>query len=131
AASPRRAKVADRCCWRAASTLTANAPCALIASSVTLGRSKQTRTSGGSSDSEVTALAVVPTGSPFGPTDVTMVTPVANWPMACRKSAAATSRRAGSVVVAGAPKTPALLLSRQTSQNHPQTLAELLRHFPI
>ena len=82
AARPRRAKLADRCCWRAASTLTANAPCAAIASSVTLARSKQTRISGGSRDSELTALAVVPTGSPTGPTEVTTVTPVAKWPMA-------------------------------------------------
>jgi len=48
-----------------------------MARSVRLPRSKQTRMSGGSSDSEVTALAVVPTGAPSAPIDVTTVTPVA------------------------------------------------------
>lgn len=55
-----------------------------MAWSVALARSKQTSTSGGSSDSEVTVLAVVPTGSPSSPTDVTTVTPVAKRPIACR-----------------------------------------------
>ena len=47
--------------------------------------------SGGASDSEVTALAVVPTGAPSAPTDVTTVTPVAKWPKALRNCAAGTS----------------------------------------
>ena len=72
------------------STFTANEPCPRIARSVRLPRSKQTSTSGGSSDSEVTALAVVPTGLPSAPSEVTIVTPVAKWPMAWRNSAAET-----------------------------------------
>src|SRR5580693_10205795 len=91
AARPRRAKLVDRCCCRAPSTLTANAPCARTDSRVLLDNSKQTRISGGSSDSELTALAVVPTGWPSASTVVTMVTPVAKWPIACQKSAADTS----------------------------------------
>jgi hypothetical protein len=62
-----------------------------MARSVVLPRSKQTRMSGGSSDSEVTALAVVPTGVPSAPIDVITVTPVAKWPMASRNSVAGTS----------------------------------------
>jgi len=58
---------------------------------VRLARSKQTSTSGGSSDSEVTALAVVPTGSPSAPIEVTTVTPVAKWSIAWRNSEAVTS----------------------------------------
>ena len=65
----------------------ANAPWERIAASVRLDRSKQTRMSGGSRDSEQTALAVVPTGSPSGPTEVTIVTPVAKCPTAWRNSA--------------------------------------------
>ena len=86
AARPRRAKLADR--WRcgAASTFTTNAPCPRIARRVRLPRSKQTSTSGGFSDRELTALAVVPTGSPSSSIDVTTVTPVAKWPIACRNS---------------------------------------------
>jgi len=91
AASPRRAKPADRCSCPAASTFTTDAPCPRMARSVRLPRSKQTRMSGGSSDSEVTALAVVPTGAPSAPIDVTTVTPVAKWPMASRNSVAGTS----------------------------------------
>ncbi len=86
AASPRRAKFAESSCCGADSTFTTNAPWLRIASRVRLFRSKQTRMSGGSSDSELTALAVVPTGSPSGPTEVTTVTPVAKWPMARRNS---------------------------------------------
>jgi hypothetical protein len=77
AATPRRAKLADRCRWGAASTLTTNAPCERTASSVRLSRSKHTSTSGGSSERELTALAVVPTGWPSAAMDVTTVTPVA------------------------------------------------------
>jgi hypothetical protein len=70
---------------------TTNAPCPRIACRVRLPRSKQTRTSGGSSDSELTALAVVPTGWPSAPRDVMTVTPVAKCPMAFRNSAPVTS----------------------------------------
>ena len=104
AASPRRAKFADKCRCAAASTFTANAPCPRIARSVWLPRSKQARTSGGSSDSAVTALAVVPTGLPSVPRDVITVTPVANWPMACRNWAAETS-------VPGTPPTAVMIRS--------------------
>ena len=62
-----------------------------MASSVALARSKQTSTSGGSRDSDETALAVVPTGSPPGPTEVMTVTPVAKWPMACLNSSPLTA----------------------------------------
>ena len=65
-------------------------------SRVRLDRSKQTRISGGSRDSELTALAVVPTGWPSASTEVTTVTPVAKWPIAWRKSAADTSVSLGS-----------------------------------
>src|SRR5690242_15562153 len=90
AANPRRAKFLDRCCCGAESTFTTNAPWPRIAFSVMLPRSKQTRTSGGVSDSEVTALAVVPTGWPSASTEVTTVTPVAKCPIASRNSAADT-----------------------------------------
>src|ERR1700722_5454594 len=85
---PRRCRTPSQ---RAASTLTANAPWARTDCSVRLDRSKQTRISGGSRESELTALAVVPTGWPSGSTEVTTVTPVAKWPIACRKSAPDTS----------------------------------------
>src|SRR6185369_3374107 len=41
---------------------------------------------GGSSDAELKELTVAPTRSPFGPHAVTIVTPVANWPRALRKT---------------------------------------------
>jgi hypothetical protein len=72
-ARPPRAKLADRR-WRAPSTLTANEPWLRTACKVALARPKQTRMSGGSSESEVTALALVPTGSPSSPADLTTVT---------------------------------------------------------
>ena len=62
-----------------------------IARNVALPRSKQASTSGGSRDSDATALAVVPTGEPLESTDVITVTPVAKCPMASRSSAADTS----------------------------------------
>ena len=46
---------------------------------------KQTIISGGSSESDVTALAVIPLG-PSGPSDVTTQTPVAKRPQASRNS---------------------------------------------
>ena len=54
------------------------------AASVRELRSKQTTTSGGSSDSEATALAVIPDG-PSGPKLVIAVTPVAKRPQTSRK----------------------------------------------
>src|SRR5450631_4005297 len=102
AANPRRAKFLDSCCCGAASTFTTNAPCPRIAARVRLPRSKQTRTSGGSSDSEVTALAVVPTGWPSASTDVTTVTPVAKRPIASRNSAADTPGAAATSVALAA-----------------------------
>jgi hypothetical protein len=80
--------------------LTTNAPWLRIACRVALLRSKQTNSSGGSSDSDVTALAVVPTGSPSSPIEVMTVTPVAKCPMASRNSTAETP---------GAPGTAASL----------------------
>src|SRR5579863_7995072 len=99
-ARPRLAKLADRWRCRWPSTLTTNAPWLRTARRVALLRSKQTSSSGGSSDSDVTALAVVPTGSPSSPIEVTTVTPVAKCPMASRNSTAETP---------GAPATPASL----------------------
>jgi hypothetical protein len=46
-----------------------------------LWRATHASTTGGSSDSEVIALAVVPTGRPSASSDVTTATPVAKWPM--------------------------------------------------
>lgn len=46
--------------------------------------------SGGSSDTELNELAVIPTGSPRGPTAVTMVIPVAKQPSASLNSAGST-----------------------------------------
>ena len=51
--------------------------------------------SGGSRDSELTALAVVPTGRPSGATEVTTVTPVAKWPTARRNSSLVMSTSVG------------------------------------
>ena len=51
---------------------------------MTASRPTQTSTSGGSSDTEVKELAVMPCGS--SPPTVTTVTPVANGPNACRSS---------------------------------------------
>jgi len=101
AARPRRAKLVDRCSCGAASTFTTNAPCPRMARRVRLPRSKQTSTSGGSSDSELTALAVVPTGSPSSSIDVTIVTPVAKWPIACRNSDELTSAGDSSTAAIG------------------------------
>jgi hypothetical protein len=50
----------------------------------------QTRTSGGSSDTEVIALAVLPNGVSFTSVAPTTATPVAKWPIAVRNRAAGT-----------------------------------------
>src|ERR1700694_3879678 len=60
-------------------------------------RLRHQRINGGSSDTEVNELAVVPTGSPSARTAVTTVTPVANVPQTSRSSPAAAD-----VVVCGA-----------------------------
>ena len=52
-------------------------------SSVREPRLKQTSSSSGSSDSDVTAFVVMPAG-PSGPVVVTIVTPVAKWPIVSR-----------------------------------------------
>jgi hypothetical protein len=49
-----------------------------------LGQAPQNH--GGSSETELKLLAVIPTGSPFSARVVTMVTPVPNMPRARRKS---------------------------------------------
>ena len=49
-------------------------------------RARQTSSSGGSSESELTALAVVPVGRPAASRVVTSVTPVANRPIPCRRA---------------------------------------------
>ena len=59
----------------APSTLTPKAPLERTISSVREPRSRQATISGGSSESEVTALAVAPAG-PCGPAVVTIVTAV-------------------------------------------------------
>jgi hypothetical protein len=64
--------------------LIANAQCERIAASVWLDRSRQTSRSGGDSDTELTALTVVPTGAPSDAREVTTVTPVAKCPSAWR-----------------------------------------------
>jgi hypothetical protein len=49
--------------------------------------SRQSRTRGGSSETEAKAFAVKPAGVPSAARVVTTVTPVANWAQARRKSA--------------------------------------------
>ena len=69
---------------------------ARIGSRVKELRARQASTSGGRSETEEIAFAVVPTGEPSGSRAVTTVTPVAKWPI--------TSRIAGPVRRAGAPR---------------------------
>ncbi len=63
--------------------LTQNAPDLSSAACVSLVLFRQTSTIGGSSDRELTALAVVPTGAPSTAVVIT-VTPLANRPMTSR-----------------------------------------------
>ena len=58
-------------------------PASRTAGSVRDVLSKQTSSSGGSSDTEVMALVVRPEG-PSGPAHATTATPVAKWPMTSR-----------------------------------------------
>lgn len=60
-------------------------PLSLIVGQVLDDLAGQTRTSGGSSDAEVTEFAAIPTG-PFGPKAVTTVTPVGRHAKTRRKS---------------------------------------------
>ena len=53
-----------------------------MAAKLAAERAMQTNTSGGSSDTDVNALAVIPTGCPSVPVVVTIVTPVRKWPSA-------------------------------------------------
>src|SRR4051794_21351274 len=78
------AKRRARCSWPAASTLTPKRPARRTSGSVRAPLSKHTSTSTGSSESEATALAVIPWGPP-GASTVTTATPVAKWPMTVRK----------------------------------------------
>src|SRR5581483_3621430 len=75
--------------WWSPRTLTAKCPVVLIDGQVVDVWAMQTRTSGGSSDTEVKELAASPTG-PSSPWPVTTVTPVAKWPRIVRKRALST-----------------------------------------
>ena len=91
--------------WRASSTLTPKRPVSRTTLSVRAPSAKHTSASSGSSDSEHTALAVMPTG-PSGPVAVTTATPVAKWPMMARKRSGSTGcsgMRAGIVPYAVPP----------------------------
>ena len=56
------------------------------AASLLLALARHHRIRGGSSDTEVTEFAVMPTGSPSGPIAVTTVTPVVKRPKTSRNS---------------------------------------------
>ena len=60
------------------------------AASVSDSSRRQASTSGGRSETELTALAVVPNGRPSGSRVVITVTPVANIPIAPRSRSAST-----------------------------------------
>ena len=80
----------------APSTLIPKRPALSTARSVREPRSRQASISGGSSDSETTALAVRPAG-PSGPVAVTTVTAVGRRDIAARNSAASIAAGLGSV----------------------------------
>ena len=65
--------------------LIAKRPCSRTIGSVRPWFSKQTSTSSGSSESEQSALAVIPPER-SGPVVVITATPVAKWPNTCRNS---------------------------------------------
>src|SRR3989338_3112787 len=90
----------DRCSWSAASTLTANRAAALMVLWNSACKPTQTKRSGGSSETDESALAVIPAGRPLGSSAVTTVTPVANRPSSCRNWVGA----AGGGGVWGAPE---------------------------
>src|SRR5215207_5096804 len=87
--SARRAKRRASTSSLSPSTLTAKRRLASIASCVGSRLSMQTSSSTGSSDSEQTALAVIPAGRPWYVV-VTTVTPVAKWAIASRKAISST-----------------------------------------
>ena len=78
------AKTRDNVPWSARSMFSPKRPTSRTIGSVRASLSKQTSTSSGLSDSEHTALAVIPTG-PRSPTPVTTATPVGKWPKRERK----------------------------------------------
>ena len=82
---PLRAKRIASSPWSSPRMLTANAPVPAIAAPVADSRFMQTSSIGGSSASEVTALAVVPWRRPSAVVVMT-VTPLAKWPMTLRNS---------------------------------------------
>src|SRR5260370_37099179 len=88
--------------WSAASTFRTKRFAAWSAGYMSFCRSTDTRTSGGSSDTDATELAVMPTGRPPGSRVVRTVTPVAKRPSNWRNSAGST---------------PGMLLPEESSQD--------------
>ena len=84
--APDFAKRRDIASWPSLSTLIVKTPEAVKQEAVSAFLSTQTRTSGGSSETEETALAVSPAGCPCASRVVTTVTPVAKCPMTRRNS---------------------------------------------
>src|SRR5881409_1774390 len=76
--------------WSAASTFSTKRFAAWSAGYMSFFRSTDTRTSGGSSDTDATELAVIPTGRPAGSRVVRTVTPVAKRPSSWRNCAGST-----------------------------------------
>src|SRR5439155_9013455 len=76
--------------WSAASTFNTKRCAARSAGYMSFLLSTDTRTSGGSSDTEATELAVIPTGWPAGSRVVRTVTPVAKRPSSWRNWAGST-----------------------------------------
>src|SRR6266496_6587462 len=77
--------------WSAASTFNTKRGAARSAGYISFFWSTDTRTSGGSSDTEATELAVIPTGRPAGSRVVRTVTPVAKRPSSWRNWAGSTA----------------------------------------
>src|SRR5213076_127436 len=76
--------------WSAASTFSTKRFAAWSAGYMSFFRSTDTRTRGGSSDTDATELAVIPTGRPAGSRVVRTVTPVAKRPSSWRNCAGST-----------------------------------------
>jgi hypothetical protein len=83
AATRLEAKTRARSSCPSRSTLTAKRRASRTTGSVREALSKQTSSSTGSSDSEVTAFVVMPAG-PRDPLAVTIATPVVKWPTTSR-----------------------------------------------
>src|SRR5581483_7173608 len=83
ALAPKRRQVSS---WWPPRMFTAKWPLSRIAGQVVDVCAMQTRTSGGSRETDVNELAAMPAG-PFGPCPVTIVTPVAKCPRTVRKRA--------------------------------------------